>query len=478
MTAVLGGGISGLSAAYYLLKSTPQKVTIIEGSNGFGGWIRSIRNSENGFLFEKGPRTIRPKGPQGLNTLSLIEELNLSEKLIATPSSHPTARNRLIYANKKLHALPSSLFSLFTICSPFSKPLILSAFKDLTTAKVAKNDESIYCFVERRFGKEIADYAISSMICGICAGDAKEISVKFLMSEMFEWEQKHGSVLKGFFKKSFSNPDNKLLKEVEKSPLGKRALQEKWSVWTLKDGLQQLPDTLGKEVQKKGAKVKFNSLCTKLEFHGKNQVTCVIDDQKMTLNGMFDHVICSLPASTVAQLVADQHPTLSKELMEIKNVTVAVVNIAYRGNHLKHNAFGFLAPPKEKLPILGVIFDSCNLDYKEWTVLTVMMGGRWYEEYFGHSATEDTILETALREVSKILDIKQQPDLTHVSILKDCIPQYTIGHHDRVKRVMSYIEDHQLPLSLIGASYHGVGINDVIFSAKNVVDKLNKLLFC
>uniref|UniRef100_A0A1B6ID66 Protoporphyrinogen oxidase n=1 Tax=Homalodisca liturata TaxID=320908 RepID=A0A1B6ID66_9HEMI len=476
MTAVLGGGISGLSAAYYLLKSVPQKVTIIESSNGFGGWIRSIKNPENGFLFEKGPRTVRPRGPQGMNTLSLIEELNLSDKVLPIPTSHPTAQNRLIYANKKLHTLPSSFYSLFKICSPFSKPLILSAFKDLITPKIIQNDESIYSFVERRFGKEIADYAISSMICGICAGNAKEISVKFLMSEMFEWEQKHGSVLKGFFKKSFSNPNNKMLNEAAKSFLGKRAVQEKWSVWTLKDGLQQFPETLGKEVQKRGAKVKFNSLCTKLDFHGKNQVTCVIDDQKgLTLNGMFEHVICSLPAPTVAHLVADQHPTLSKELLEIKHVTVAVVNIAYRGNHLKQNAFGFLAPPKEKLPVLGVIFDSCNFDYKEWTVLTVMMGGHWYEEYFGQSATEDTILETALREVATILDIKQQPDFTHVSILKNCIPQYTLGHHDRVKRVMSYIKDHELPLSLIGASYHGVGINDVIFSAKNVVDQLKRL---
>lgn len=475
MTAVLGGGISGLSAAYYLLKHSSQNVTIIEKSNVFGGWIRSIQYPNEGFIFEKGPRSIRPKGPQGLNTLTLIEELNLTDKVVHVPRSHPTARNRMIYAKNQLHTLPSSISSLFQTCSPLSRPIIFSAFTDLTAPITKADDESIYSFVNRRFGKEIADYLISSMICGICAGDAKEISVKLLMAESFDWEKKHGSVIKGLLKKVFSKPNETITKFVESSALCRRATEERWSVWYMKDGLQQLPESLGSYVQKKGAKVKFNSKCRRLEFLGKHQVNCVIDNPTgLTLNGMFDHVVCSLPATTLAKLVAKQHPVLSKELSEIKSVTVAVVNIAFKGNHLKENAFGFLVPPKEKLPILGVIFDSCNFEYENYTVLTVMLGGKWYDEYFGPLATEETICETALQHVSNILGIKEDPERTDVSILENCIPQYTVGHHERVKRILSYIKEHELPLSVAGSSYFGVGINDAIYSGKNAVEHFQK----
>lgn len=476
MTAILGGGISGLSAAYYLLKARSHKLTIIESSAVVGGWIRSIADPVNGFLFEKGPRTVRPGGPQGLNTLKLVEELDLSDKLLYVPRSHPSAKNRLIYVDKKLHTLPSNVSSLFKNVSPFSKPLVLSAITDLTAPRSGTEDESIYSFVERRFGKEIAEYAISSMICGICAGDAKEISVKFLLSTQFQWEKTYGSVLMGFVNSLiFAKSDSTISNVIENSHLAKRSCNEKWSVWYLRGGLQQLPDTLSKVLQQKGVAIELNSLCTKLIFDKNNHVYCLTEDPKgPTLTRQFDHIICSLPATKLANLVAEQHPNLSRELSEINNVTVVVVNIAYRGSHLKYNAFGFLAPPREKLPILGVIFDSCNLDYKNWTVLTVMMGGRWYDDYFDSSDSEDKILGTALKYVSSILEINQHPDHTHVSVLKDCIPQYTVGHSARVDKAMAYIKEHRLPLTLIGSSYYGVGINDVIYTAKKAVSQMNK----
>lgn len=105
------------------------------------------------------------------------------------PSSHPTAKNRMIFVNGKLHTLPSSLPQLFSTQPPFSKPLAAALLHDISAQKKTLDDESIYSFVERRLGRELAEYAISPMICGICAGDAKQISVKFLMKSLFEWEQ-------------------------------------------------------------------------------------------------------------------------------------------------------------------------------------------------------------------------------------------------------------------------------------------------
>lgn len=136
---------------------------------------------------------------------------------------------------------------------------------------------------------------------------------------------------------------------------------------------------------------------------------------------------------------------------------------------LSHNAFGFLVPPSEKRPILGVIFDSCSFPQNDFTVLTVMMGGHWFKSRLGQSPSDESILSTAVDNVRSILKITDKPCNHHVSVLKDCIPQYVVGHHDRVEKIRDYIKKHQLPLFLAGSSYDGVGVNDVIFSAKNAV---------
>lgn len=198
MPIVLGGGISGLSVGYYLLKKIGQPTAIFEASNRIGGWIRTEKHKD-GFIFEAGPRTIRPKGIQGANTLELIEQLQLPVEGIK--SSHVAAKNRMIYAKGHLCMLPNSLGGAMKTMPPFSQPLMMAIWNDLKSgAKTIKyGDESIYDFVYRRFGPEIADYAISPMICGICAGDAKEISVRFLMNDLFETEQKYGGVVKGMF---------------------------------------------------------------------------------------------------------------------------------------------------------------------------------------------------------------------------------------------------------------------------------------
>lgn len=464
---ILGGGLGGLSAAYYLLQSsTKYKPTIIEASNVVGGWIKSINDPELNILFEKGPRTFRPKGLQGLNALCLVEDLKLTDRVIPISKDHPTARNRMIYAKNRLHILPSSISGMFKTYPPFSKPIVFALLKDFFSPKKVLSDESIYSFVERRLGKDLADYAISPMICGICAGDAKEISVKFLMSSLFEAEQKYGSIAKGIINGDFFKKQE-YPSYIKDSELCKRVNQEKWSVWYLEGGCQQLTDALNENIQGKGATVSFKSPCTKLNFQG-GQVSCQIGDKEQS----FKHLISSLSAKTLALLLSEQHPILSKELKQIPMVTVAVINVAFKGNHLKENAFGFLVPPIEKLPLLGVVYDSCNFSYNDMTVLTVMMGGRWFGNHFGPKTTTNEIAEKALEQISNILGIKQQPDKLHVSILKDCIPQYVVGHHERVDRIFKYIKDNNVPLSLVGSSFGGVSLNEVIMSSKIAVEKL------
>ncbi|XP_012216412.1 protoporphyrinogen oxidase isoform X2 [Linepithema humile] len=475
MTIILGGGMSGLSAAYYAANDAKiASIILLEASNRVGGWIRS-KSSPSGAIFEQGPRTVRPTGLAGKNTLNLVEDLQLNDKLIRITSSHPASRNRLIYTDEALHLLPTSLKGIFKTTSLLDRPLINCVWTDLRAPKVFKEDESIYSFIQRRFGQDIADKLISPMICGICAGDARKISVNFLLKSLFEAEQKHGSIIKGILaeqlKKIFSKSKHNAIKKNDNldsvslnRTLADRAQKENWALWSLQGGLEQLPQALAENLKKRGVKVQTKKKCEKLTFKS--------DHVELLVNGGIQEcsrVISSLCAKDLAGLVQDQHPTLSAELKAIPTVTVGVVNLEFQGDILPLQAFGFLIPPKENLPLLGVIFDSCVFPQESSTVLTVMMGGAWFEKYFGPNPTKEQLLMTAIDHTKDILRITKEPVAHNVVVLKDCIPQHVVGHTQRVKRIHDYISANRIPLGLCGSSYQGVGLNDVILSAKQAV---------
>lgn len=365
MTVILGGGISGLSAAYYAVNDARlSSVLLLEASSRVGGWIRS-KNSPSGAVFEQGPRTVRTIGLAGKNTLNLIEDLQLNDKLIHINVNHPVAWNRLIYMDKTLHRLPNSLQSLFRTLSLLDRPLISRIWTDLRAPKVPKEDESIYSFVQRRLGQDIADNLISPMICGISAGDARETSVNFLLKDWFEAEQKHGSIVKGLLinrlKKFFSQSKDNAVKNnvddrsaVRSSTLATRARKENWILWGLRGGLEQLPQALADNLKERGVKIQTEKKCEKLTFKS-NRVELLVNGNLQECS----RVISSLCAKNLAELIREQHPRLSAELKAIPTVTVGVVNLEFQANLLSLKAFGFLVPPKENLPLLGVLFDSC-----------------------------------------------------------------------------------------------------------------------
>ncbi|KAJ8973512.1 hypothetical protein NQ317_000440 [Molorchus minor] len=460
---ILGGGLTGLSAAYYLLKRIPnQKVTLVESSHRLGGWIKS-NVLDNEVIFEQGPRTIRPQGKPGANTLSLIDDLGLSSKITPILASHPAAQNRMIYVNGKLFTLPSGLFSLFKKQPPFSKSFIRYFAQDFFSPKKTVSDESIYDFACRRFGQEFADYLISALICGICAGNSKEISVKFLMKQFFEYEQRYGSVLKGVANNLFKRKEN-----VELKGLALRAKKEKWSVYSFINGLETLPQSLENYIRRNNVDIQLNSRCNQLEMSDNGLILHFENGAHLKS----DHLISSIPAESLAKLTERQHPHFSKLLTNIPSVSVCVVNLCYPGKLLTREGFGFLVPPKEQLPILGIIYDSCCFSRSNDTVLTVMMGGYWFEQFFGKNPEENVLLQTAKEQVKAILGIRQEPAQFKVNILHKCIPQYVVGHEDNLNGINRYINENKLPISLCGASFYGVGVNDVILSARNAVECL------
>ncbi|KAF4526024.1 hypothetical protein B566_EDAN000817 [Ephemera danica] len=447
MVVILGGGISGLSAAYYAMnKLTGASIHLVEASNRLGGWIQTTR-TRDGLLLEHGPRTIRPVRP--------------------IPRDHPAAKNRMIYANGSLHTLPSTLRALFTTNSPLTRPLASVVISDMKASKKKCSDESSYDFIARRLGHDVADYLISPLLCGICAGDAHNISVKMLFRSLFEVEQKYGSIFIGMLRKALSGKN--ITNSIALSNLAERAKSENWSVYSLSNGLQTLPEALENALRTSTTNIYMNDGCAKLNI-GKECVEIQLNSGKKLIT---QRVISSVSAQNLASLVQEQHPELANYLSQIPIATVAVVNLRYKGNILKNPAFGFLVPPKEKIPLLGVVYDSvCFPNSQNDTVLTVMMGGHWYHPQFT-KATEKQLAQIAKDCVGKILNIQAAPTLEKVSVQRDCIPQYTVGHYERLGKIWHYINENKLPLHLIGCSYNGIGLNDVIMSAKEAVDSIS-----
>jgi len=166
------------------------------------------------------------------------------------------------------------------IVPPFSKPLCLSLWKDLTSPAPKLEDDTIHNFVSRRFGQEVADYAVSALVCGVCAGNAKKISVNLLMSGLFQNEQLHGSIIKGVIK----SVANREIVDSSKSLLATRANVEKWSVWSLSGGLETLPARIGEVLREDpNVELQTETPCESIEFSSDE---CQVN----SIQGLNDHL--------------------------------------------------------------------------------------------------------------------------------------------------------------------------------------------
>lgn len=470
---ILGGGISGLSSAWKLSSSIRADVTVIEQNESVGGWVQSKR-TDHGSVFELGPRSLRTAGAAGKQALNLIAEMDLGSEIL--PASK-AAKTRYIWSDSHgLVSAPSSLRATLKTVPPLTVPLYKAALKDIFVKRGLTPDESVYDFFNRRFGNEIADFFVDPLCRGIYAGKAKELSIKSCFPQLFNAEQKYGSVIigsMGGFMQSFYQRTPHNVGPV--SSLSKIAEQERWSIYTLRSGLQSLPNALYQRLMDQ-ATIMTSTCCNKVEFTSGGTIKVHTDGATIEA----DHLVSSLSAGVLARLLkGDSHRELQQLLSNIMSITVAVVNLEYNEQVLPPSyqpAFGYLVPSHQAPKILGVVFDSSVFPEQNGsavkTRLTVLMGGAWFEEVFPQSPTESEIETVALDAIQHSLGITQSPSLCHIKVCKDCIPQYTIGHSSTVDSIEQYIAMNSLPLTLVGSSFRGVSVNDCIHNAMQAVSNL------
>lgn len=445
---ILGAGISGLSAAWFLKQRFKDSIelTVLEKSPRVGGWIQTIRH--DGFLFELGPHSFRVAG--GEATLKLLEELNLQNEV--TPAD-VNSKRRFLYTNQQLRQLPHNIRSC--LFSPFTYPLISAAVHDLTTTPVHSEDESIHSFISRRFGKKIAEQFIDPLVSGIYAGDISTLSVKSCFPKWFQWERNHGSILKGIFANKQKNQ--------ELSPWIKPLKAA--GIYTLRGGMSQLPTALEKQLK---AHISLN--CEVKQIKCQSDKIEIINSDGSIFKS--DYVISTLPPKTLKLLLTENHPEIS-QLINIPSASVAIVCLGYKKSVLKKKGFGYLVPSKEKEDILGVIWDSSVFpeqnNYPEETRLTVMLGGTHRPEIA--FLAEEKIYQMALSAIKKHLGITALPDAFYIKTAIDAIPQYNIGYTQQLEYLKEGIQNLSSRLICLGNGFEGVSINDCVANGKAAAAK-------
>ncbi|NGX60543.1 MAG: Protoporphyrinogen oxidase [Chlamydiae bacterium] len=412
---ILGGGISGLSAAWFAKKKWGREasITLLEGRPRVGGWIETCQKEE--FLFEKGPRGFRPKG-NGKQTLALVESLGLQSEIV---SCNENEKKRYISRKGKLVPF-SPLFLL--------KQGILSAgLRDLFASRATSSDESIASFFTRRFNQKITSQIIDPLVKGVFGGNAEELSIRSCFPTLWEYEKRHGSVVKGLLKKMKTSPS-------PSAPL-----------LTFKTGMARLPEALAEQIE---GEIHLSTPITKIERDKKG--FCINEKWEADL------LISALPTYVLAPLLAIENP--------FSYTSLSMVSLGWRKKWLKHRGYGFLVPSSEKGEILGMTWDSeifpAHNRGPQTRVCVIMTG----------SHPDATLFSRALQSVEDYLHHKTSPDLYAISSAYQAIPQYHVGHHEKLS---SFRKTLPANLLAIGSAFEGVGVNDCIALAHKTLTSQN-----
>ncbi|KAA8624360.1 protoporphyrinogen oxidase [Pyrenophora tritici-repentis] len=490
--AVLGGGIAGLSSAYYVGKQFPNsEITLFEAGNDPGGWIRTRRvdvkdaeGKEGSVLFEQGPRALRPAPA----TAALIQELGLINDVTYTKRTDPGATNRFIYYPDKLNRLPSKMpIEIPNLISLWRSGLLagfLGVIKEPweKTRPAGLVDETVGSFIARRMDKRLADNLISAGFHGIYAGDIWQLSARTLAANPWNLENTFGSVIGGFIKvqnDAVEPRGNSFVHEWDRNLMAnmKKELEVDEGFWSnltestqfsLRNGLQQLVRALGDAVEDLG-NVKVKTMAPIQSFKplsqdGKLGVEIVSGQEGSTSTESFDLAISTLREKDLTPYV-----------------TVMTINLYYPNPHLLPvEGFGYLIPqsvPFEQNPErgLGVIFDSSAIkgqDTVSGTKLTVMMGGHWWDGWESYP-TEEEGLDMAKSLLARHLNITDEPTAHYVNLAKDCIPQYTLGYQDRLAGFAERMSgEFGGRVRFVGSQFNGVGVNDCVAGAWSVAREL------
>jgi len=460
---IIGGGISGLSAAYKLLQeqsSQPINITLIEESMRLGGVL--CTENEGDYVVEHGADSFITNKPWAKQ---LCLELGLENELVETSE---TNRRSLIAFKGHLFAVPDGFrliaptqfwpfvrSDLFSLAGKFRAGLEL-----LTPPCDRRDDESVASFVKRHFGGELLERAAQPLVGGIYTGDVNQLSAQATLPVFVDLEAKYGSIIRG-------------LKREEKE--GSHAASgARYAIFnSLKNGVGALVEKLVKKLP--SDRILLNSTVLSLQKDPSSKWTVRCADGK-TIEA--DAVIVAIAASQAGLLLETVDSELAALLKTVENASSVVINFLFRRDDLAQDmkGFGFVVPSSEGRRMIAVSAISAKYENRapeEMLMLRVFMGGNLDRGL--SSMDEHELKRIALSEVNAYLKMRSDPIKSWFKRWPESMPQYKVGHKLLVSQIQEKLERYP-ELALAGNSYEGVGIPDCILSADKAVRKTLKSL--
>jgi oxygen-dependent protoporphyrinogen oxidase len=451
--AVVGGGIAGLSAAARMRAERPDvDVVVLEASPGIGGKLRL--GEVAGVVVDVGAEAMLNRRPEAVE---LTRASGLSDDVVhpATTSANLWTRGEMLAMPRTLMGIPADLRALAE-SRVISKTGLARAAMDavLPASSLDGHDASIGSLVEERFGKEVVDRLVEPLLGGVYAGHAREISARAAVPQVV----------------ALLDRDRSMSKAAARAMHGPASDAPVFA--GISGGVGRLPQAV---VDASGARVETGATVRDLAARPEGGWTLVIGSTREPRLLHADGVVIAVPAPAAARLLSDVVPAAALELARIEYASVAIITLAFRARDFPEVAgSGFLVPPVDRRAVKAATFSFAKWDWVREAgddVLVMRCSlGRHREEH-QLQTTDEELVEVALGDLADAIGLSVRPVDSLVQRWGGGLPQYAVGHLDRVATIRH--EVHRLPgLSVCGAAYDGVGIPACIASGQRAADQV------
>jgi oxygen-dependent protoporphyrinogen oxidase len=453
---IIGGGITGLTAAYYMQKHVrenqlPYNIKLIEASHRLGGFLQTVK--KDGYLVEKGPDSFLERKDSAVR---LAIEVGMGDQLI-----NNIPGKTFILARDRLHTVPpGAVMGIPTEITPFITTQLFSilgkirATSDLLLPRSKQeNDQSLGAFFRRRLGDEVVENLIEPLLSGVYAGDIDKMSLMSLFPHFYQVEQKYRSLIVGMKKTAPPRP--------------KESLNKKGAFVAFRTGMQSFADAIVNKLDPKSIKLGYRV----------ERIRRLNERYDIKLNGgeviTADSIIMAVPHQTVQSIFPEY--SFFQDFKKVPSTSVATIALGFPKEAVQKdiNGTGFLVSRNTDNTIT-----SGTWIHKKWPhstpegkVLLRCFVGRTGGEVIV-DLSDEQIINIVMNDLSKTIDLSMNPEISVVTRWPKAIPQYIVGHQERMKKVTKGLAEELPGIYIAGASYNGVGLPDCITQGEEAVHKV------